>query len=454
MTRAYLGLGSNLGDRRQNLRQALHALQQHEAITVRTLSSVYETPPWGLEQQPPFLNMAAAIATRLTPQQLLEAVKAIEFNMGRRETVRWGPRQIDIDILLFGDMVLSTELSDGRSLQIPHPGMAQRLFVLQPLHEIAPGMVDPHSSLTPTEMIAELAPDDRIRRLPLPLEWGWRTQVMGVVNVTPDSFSGDGLLGDDQTDHWLEQVVAQARQFVADGADIIDVGGESTRPGSLPVSAEEERARILPAVRAIRQEVSVPISVDTYRAAVAAAALEAGADWINDVWGLRMDAEMAAVASEAGCPLVLMHNRSQPKDVAQEARLGGRYVGVQYTDLIEDVKRELLQSVELALSAGVAEENIILDPGIGFGKTVTQNLQLIDQLNQIKALGYPLLLGTSRKSFIGYTLDLPPDERVEGTAATIAIGIDRGADIVRVHDVRAMSRVATMVDAIVRRKMS
>lgn len=279
-------------------------------------------------------------------------------------------------------------------------------------------------------------------------EWGSRTYVMGIINITPDSFSGDGLLGEDE---WLVQVMEQALSFVEDGADILDIGGESTRPGSTPVSAETELARVVPAIVAVREVSDLPISVDTYRAEVAAAALDAGADWINDVWGLRMDPDMAALVAARNCPVVLMHNRSKPKDVAQEERLGGRYVGVTYGDLIADVRRELLECVEIALEAGVRPEQIILDPGIGFGKTVSQNLQLINELDQIKALGYPILLGTSRKSFIGYTLDLAPEERLEGTAATVAIGIDRGADIVRVHDVRAMARVAKMTDAIVRR---
>jgi dihydropteroate synthase len=270
---------------------------------------------------------------------------------------------------------------------------------------------------------------------------------MGILNATPDSFSGDGML---RGEEWLTAAVQQAREFVAAGADILDIGGESTRPGSLPVSAEEEADRILPLVRAVREAVQVPISVDTYRATVAAAALEAGVDWINDVWALRMDPDMAALVAAEGCPVVLMHNRSKPKDVAQEERLGGRYVGVEYGDLLAEVSHELQESVDRGLGAGIQPSQILVDPGVGFGKTVEQNVRLIDNLGTFKTLGYPLLVGTSRKSFIGYTLDLPPDERVEGTAATVAIAIDRGADIIRVHDVAQMVRVARMTDRIVR----
>jgi len=278
--------------------------------------------------------------------------------------------------------------------------------------------------------------------------WGQRTYIMGILNATPDSFSGDGLV---QEADIVAAALARARQMLAEGADILDVGGESTRPGSAPVSADEEIERVIPVIRALRAETNAVISIDTSKAAVAAAAFEAGADILNDVWGLRADAALAGVAAGAGVPVILMHNRSKRDHVSIDPALGGRYVGIDYDDLIEDIKRELSISVELAHRADIPDEKIILDPGLGFGKTVEQNLELIDRLDEIKAMGYPLLLGTSRKSFIGYTLELPPDQRAEGTAATTAIGIDRGADIVRVHDVLINARVARMTDAIVRR---
>lgn len=281
------------------------------------------------------------------------------------------------------------------------------------------------------------------------LVWGSRTYVMGVLNITPDSFSGDGILARGGSP--LQAALEQARSFVEAGADILDVGGESTRPGSQPVDAEQEMERVLPVIRALAAEFDVLISVDTYRAQVAEAALQAGAAMVNDVWGLRADPQLAAVVASHQAPVILMHNRSSWAHAEVRDRLGGRYVGMQYDDLLQDVCRELLESVALAQAAGIPDERIILDPGIGFGKTVEQNLELIDRLGEIRALGYPVLLGPSRKSFIGYTLDLPPDQRLEGTAAAVAIGIDRGADIVRVHDVREMIRVARMTDAIVRR---
>jgi dihydropteroate synthase len=284
------------------------------------------------------------------------------------------------------------------------------------------------------------------------LVWGTRTYVMGILNVTPDSFSGDGLMM--QESEVVGAALEQAGGFVAAGVDILDVGGESTRPGSQPVDAGQEMERVLPVIQALRAEFDTLISVDTYRAQVAEAALQAGASLVNDVWGLRADPELAAVVARRGVPVILMHNRSSWVHAEVKERLGGRYIGMQYENLLEDVCRELLESVALAHAAGVPDEHILLDPGIGFGKTVEQNLELIDRLGEIRALGYPLLLGPSRKSFIGYTLDLPPDQRLEGTAAAVAIGIDRGADLVRVHDVRELVRVARMTDAIVRRDRS
>ncbi len=279
------------------------------------------------------------------------------------------------------------------------------------------------------------------------LEWGARTYVMGILNITPDSFSGDGLIA-----AMPPEIAAleQARAFLSAGCDILDVGGESTRPGAQTVSAEEEAARVAPVIAAIRSETDALISIDTYKASVAEAAIRAGADIINDVWGLRADPGMASVAARRGVPLILMHNRSNPASVEVRERLGSAYAGARYDNFLEDMKRDLLESVALARAAGIPDEKIILDPGIGFGKSVAQNLELIDRLDAVRALGFPVLLGPSRKSFIGYTLDLPPDQRAEGTAAAVAVGIARGADIVRVHDVAMMVRVARMTDAIVR----
>ena len=278
-------------------------------------------------------------------------------------------------------------------------------------------------------------------------EWGSQTYVMGIINVTPDSFSGDGLLSKRE---WVKRAIEQAVSFAEEGAHLLDIGGESTRPGAKVVDTGEEIERVVPVIEALAAQVNLPISVDTYKADVAAAALDAGAHMVNDVWGLKMDPAMASLCAQRNVPVIVMHNRSHPRNAVQEERLGGRYQGTAYDDLLVDVANELQQSIDIAKTAGIPDKHIIIDPGIGFGKTVEQNLTLLNHLDKLKALGYPLLLGTSNKSLIGYTLDLPPEERVEGTAATVAIGIERGADIIRVHQVKEMSRVARMTDAIVR----
>jgi len=271
---------------------------------------------------------------------------------------------------------------------------------------------------------------------------------MGILNITPDSFSGDGLMSSGDI---LEQAVRQAGYFLRHHVDILDVGGESTRPGSQIVSADEELTRVIPVIQALRKNFpDAIISIDTYKAKVADAAFKTGAHILNDVWALRADPELASVAKKFNVPVILMHNRSNPASVEVRENLGNAYSGSEYEDLIEDVKCELLTSVDIAKKAGIEESHIVLDPGIGFGKKREHNLELINRLGEVRALGYPVLLGPSRKSFIGFTLDLPADERVEGTAAAIAVGITRGADIIRVHDVKEMTRVAKMTDAIVR----
>ncbi len=449
MTRVYLGLGSNLGDRYGRLIDALEGLRSY--VAVDSISSIYETEPWGYTDQPRFLNAVCGGETDLSPQELLKAVKMIELLGGREPTFRYGPRAIDIDILLYGEVVI-----DQENLSIPHAHLHERDFVLAPLNEIAPKAFHPKldKTIEALTVAIDLSQLRVFAKRPLHVGsswwcWGRQTYMMGILNVTSDSFSGDGLL---TKEDWLAGVVAQGQTMLAAGAHILDVGGESTRPGSETVSVGEELERVVPAIRALGEAGLGPISIDTYKAATARAALEAGAVMVNDVWALRRDPDMADLIAERSVPVVLMHNRSKPQDAAFEARLGGRYTGSHYDDLIPDIRRELLESVDVARAAGVPDRKIILDPGIGFGKTVSQNLELLDRVEEFKTLGFPILIGPSRKSFIGYTLELPPDQRVEGTAAAVAIGIARGADIMRVHDVEVMARVVKMTDAIVRRK--
>lgn len=262
--------------------------------------------------------------------------------------------------------------------------------------------------------------------------WGKRTYIMGIINLTPDSFSGDGL---QVTGKPVESALRQAERFLEEGADILDLGGESTRPQATPVSEEEEKKRILPVIETLAKNSPLPLSVDTYKAPVAQAALEAGADLVNDIWGLQHDSELAAVVARFQAPVIVMHNKTTPG----------------YRDLMGEIAGFFRKSIARVVAAGLPREKVIVDPGVGFGKTREDNLQIVAALGELKAFGLPVLLGTSRKSVIGLTLDLPVTERLEGTAATVAVGISKGADLIRVHDVKEMLRVARMTDAIIRR---
>lgn len=257
---------------------------------------------------------------------------------------------------------------------------------------------------------------------------GEKPYIMGILNVTPDSFSDGGQFNN------IDEALKQVRKMVEEGADIIDIGGESTRPGHEEVAIQEEIDRVVPIIKAIRAEIDVPISIDTSKSQVAEAALEAGADMINDVWGFKRDPRMAEVAAKYGVPCCLMHNRRDKN----------------YQDLMKDMKKDLEESIEMALKAGVAKENIILDPGIGFAKTLEDNLQVMKKMDLICDMGYPVLLGTSRKSMIGLAMDLPVAERLEGTLATTVLGVKAGVMFYRVHDVLENKRAADMTHIILR----
>lgn len=270
-------------------------------------------------------------------------------------------------------------------------------------------------------------------------EWGKRTYVMGIINVSPDSFSGDGVAT-------VDDAVSQARRFANEGADILDVGGESTRPNSKSIPLEVELKRVIPAVERITRAVNVTVSIDTMKHEVAVQALAAGATILNDQWGLKKEPRMAQLAAEKGVPIILMSNQ---RDRGGYDTSAGRDTGL-YPDIMAAVLESLRYGITTARKAGIPEDNIIIDPGIGFGKTWQQDIEIMRRLKELTALGYPILIGTSRKSIIKMVLDLPAADRVEGTAATVAIGIANGADIVRVHDVKQMVRVCKMADAIVR----
>ena len=270
-------------------------------------------------------------------------------------------------------------------------------------------------------------------------EWGKRTYVMGIINVSPDSFSGDGLTVS-------AVALAQAKRFVEEGADILDIGGESTRPNYQTVPEAEELQRVIPSIEKITRAVNIPVSVDTMKYEVARQALEAGANILNDQWGLKKEPRLAELAVKYKAPIILMSNQ---RDNGSYDTGAGRDTA-SYQDVMSEVIYSLRQSIKVAQKAGVNRENIIIDPGIGFGKTWQQDIEIIRRLRELKELGQPILIGTSRKSLIKMVLNLPANDRVEGTAATVAIGIANGADIVRIHDVKQMVRVRKMADAIVR----
>lgn len=281
---------------------------------------------------------------------------------------------------------------------------------------------------------------------PLSLDFARRPYVMGIVNVTPDSFSGDGLINREDA---FAAALAQAERMIADGADMLDIGGESSRPGSTSVSVEEEIRRTAPVIAAIHEKhPSLPLSIDTVKTEVAAAALKAGAVIINDISGDRQEPAIRKLAAAQGAYLVLMDNRSSAEAVTRDARIGGVYQAPASADIVAEVRDDLRNLADTAMADGVAKERIILDPGYGFGKTVEQNLRLVNELDKLVALGFPVLAGPSRKSFIGLTLDAPVEDRLEGTAAVVAACVLRGAAILRVHDVKEMAKVVKMVHAI------
>lgn len=443
MPAIYIALGSNLGDRAANLHRALDWL--HEFAPIQTTSFLYETPPAYLLDQPKFLNAVCQIQSDLAPYDLLAALKQAEQTLGRVPGVRYGPRVIDLDILFYDDLHLQSP-----TLDIPHARLAERDFVLQPLCDIDPDLRHPVLGQTVQELWRALDVPPLPKVMPIGSRlwtWGEKTYVMGILNVTPDSFSGDGLLQDGNA--VVDRAVAQAQQLVAEGADCLDVGGQSTRPGHTLVSVDEEIARVTPVIRALVETVDVPISVDTFRSEVARAALDAGARMINDVWGLRFAPDLAEVAARAYVPLAVMDNRMQPVD-SDYAHIVGAARPVE-GDLIQDIRRQLAAALARAQAAGLPRWLQIVDPGYGFGKSLAQNLALIRRLDELAAWGYPLLIGPSRKGSIAKVLgDLPHDELMLGTISACVLAAAHGASLLRVHDVGPVARAVRFADAVMR----
>ncbi|KAI1281159.1 Dihydropteroate synthase [Xylaria sp. FL0933] len=481
---AYIALGSNLGDRVAMIEQACNEMDAR-GIKVKRTSSLWETDPMYVLDQDKFVNGACEVETELEPLPLLDALQEIEKSMGRRKVIDKGPRNIDLDILLYEN----EKVAEPR-LQIPHPLIAEREFVLRPLAELIPhraldstrpwkliqdhlnelppptnGNVEPLSTLTPLR--TSLTPLNALRSTR-------PTQIMAILNVTPDSFSDGGVhLPPSETGRqimarddigvdvslsssssppptYLASLRSTIQHFVASGATLIDVGGQSTAPGAPEVSVSEELSRVLPAISLIRsmpEAAHISISIDTYRAAVAEAAVAAGADIVNDVSAGLLDAAMLPTVARLGCTVCLMHMRGTP---ATMSRLN------EYPDgLIPTLAEELRARVAAAESAGIRRWRIILDPGMGFAKVGDQNLEILRHMPELRRWpgleGLPWLLGSSRKSFVGKITGVPKAaDRVYGTAATVTAAVQGGADIVRVHDVLEMAQVVKMADAIFR----
>ncbi|GAA5827441.1 hypothetical protein JCM3770_005838 [Rhodotorula araucariae] len=467
---AYLGLGTNLGARAGNLNDAVSKLEEVTAGKVKVVdtSFMYESEAMYHEEQDKFLNAAVKIQTSLTPTELLHACKAVEEALGRDfSTFRNGPRVIDLDILLYDEVVLDTR-EDGleagkgeRWLKVPHQGIQEREFVLRPLADLAPALVHPRLRQTPLSLLRNVLSSTRstVHRV-FPLSRSTvhpfsrpsapsttsRTLLMSIVNTTPDSFS-DG--GDAST---LPLALAAAEAHLSAGGDLLDIGGMSTRPHAADVSPADEAARVAPVIAALRaQGVSTPLSVDTFRASVARAALDAGADIVNDVYGGRGEG-MLALLAERACPAVLMHSRGDPATMNRLTEYDG--------GLVAGVRAEMERMVADALNAGVRRWNIILDPGIGFAKTAAQNFALLRALPRLfggegdgadsPLREYPVLIGLSRKRFLAPAKDRAKDRVAETGAATAACVASGVCEVVRVHDTPEMRDVLRVADAIYR----
>ncbi|KAJ6784731.1 hypothetical protein PWT90_10800 [Aphanocladium album] len=445
-TTAYIALGGNLGDRVAEIERACNEMDKRGIKVTRT-SSLWETEPMYVTDQDRFLNGVAEVETELPPMALLDQLQSIEKDLGRRKLIDKGPRNIDLDILLYGDERISNE-----RLNVPHIGIPEREFVLRPLSELIPSKsIDPSK---PWKLVQDYLNDlplgeplSSVTRIsatakPLtPMTSSRKSQLMAILNLTPDSFSDGGK-------HAATDLSSTILAMVRGGATIIDVGGQSTAPGRPEVTADEESARVLPAVELIR---SIPeckdiaISVDTYRASVAEQAVQRGADIINDVSAGTLDADMLPTVGRIGATICLMHMRGTPRTMSQLA---------DYPEgVVPAVAAELLARVAAAEAAGIRRWRMILDPGLGFAKTAAQNLELLRRLDELRAWpgleGLPWLVGSSRKSFVGKVTGVEdPAARTWGTAATVAAAVQGGADVLRVHDVEQMAIVAAMSDAI------
>ncbi len=450
MAKVYLGLGSNQGDRLLNLQSAIKKLQ--ELGSVVSCSSVYETAPKYETNQPEFLNLICCLETAHDLKSLHATTRTIEKTLGRIETYKNGPRVLDIDLLYSDSAEYKSE-----ELQVPHPKMTERAFVLIPLKEIAADLKI-HNDKSVAEILSEISCQEKegieffcssrmltgsseIACRDKTLNYKDRILLMGILNITPDSFSGDGLL------YNKDRLSKQIDMMSEDGADILDIGGESTRPGHTQISEQQEIDRVIPVIELVKASSDITISIDTYKSKVAREALKAGAKIVNDIWGLQYDPAMAATVREFNAAIVLMHNSSKSDQVEAASYKSGIE---ESSDILSQIVAGFKNSVSLAHKAGIQNSQIILDPGIGFGKSLRQNLLLLKNMNRFAELGFPILSAASRKSFIGKTLNQEVENRLEGSLAAATISAMSGASIVRAHDVKETRRVLDLTFAVLK----
>lgn len=407
-----IALGANLPSQFGSPRTTLkRAIQEISKLGIRVLyqSSIYLTAPVPVSDQPWYHNAVIGVLTDKSPQQLIQLLQSIEMNFGRIRTERNAPRVIDLDIISYHDLVMNDD-----NLQIPHPRAHERAFVLYPLREISPNWVQPVLKKSVTALIDELPKAQEIKKENRPL-------IMGVLNVTPDSFSDGGQFDTN------ENAITHGLKLIEEGADILDVGGESTRPNAPIVSPEEEQRRIIPVIEALKNAGAL-VSVDTRNASTMTLALEAGAGLVNDVTALTYDKNALSVVAKSDCRVCLMHMQGSPQTMQ---------INPTYHDVVQEVYEYLAQRISVCVEAGIAKERLMIDVGIGFGKTLDHNIALFQNLSRFHDLGVDVLLGASRKSFIEKICErhVPAQDRLAGSLAGIASAIDAKVKIVRVHDV-------------------
>lgn len=417
-----IALGANLpsiyGSPRETIKRAITEIAKHN-IRVLYQSPIYLTAPVPISDQPWYHNAVIGVSTDQSPSDLLKTLQSIENNFGRVRAERNAPRVIDLDIVAYNDVVQNNE-----DLILPHPRMHERAFVLYPLRDIARNWVHPVSRKNINDLISHIPAGQDIKR-------ETRPQIMGIVNVTPDSFSDGGEYAS------TDAAIAHGLQLIVEGADILDIGGESTRPTSIVISPDEEQSRILPVIEGLKNAGAL-ISVDTRNAATMRAAIKAGAGLINDISALTHDADSLNAVRESDCRICLMHMQGIPQTMQ---------VNPQYGDVVQDVYHYLDERIQVCVAAGIAKERLMIDVGIGFGKTLNHTIALLQNINKFHDLGVDILLGVSRKSFIEKICerDIPAQDRLAGSLAALSTSCHDNVQIVRVHDVAATRQFLDVV---------